>query len=173
MRHLTYHHVWPQADSLIIERPGSRLSNLPAHTGSTLDIGGTSVTRDDVREGVFDTRIDDTATTRASGAQTWLLERLYVVRDWKRVTAFTQAHPELVPLLFELYAVVNDIFKGSKVVLEVRSDFDEYANDIMVAYIVSLFKPEETLQLLEEFDHYWWLDAMKQADGLLLVNFAY
>ncbi len=79
----------------------------------------------------------------------------------------------LAPLLFELHEVVNTIFSGSKISLEIRSDPDESTPDILTAYIVSRFEPDDTLRLLEEFDQHWWLDNAHRALDSLTVNFSY
>ncbi len=99
------------------------------------------------------------------------LESLYDLRDRPQVMAFVACNLFLVPLLQQIPEQVEKHFGGpARLSLEVVVDQEEKNDKELVAFVCTGLSPDEAFARLRAFDRGWWLGALVDARGKLLVH---
>lgn len=99
------------------------------------------------------------------------LESLYDLRDRPQVMTFVACNLSLVPLLQQIPEQVKKHFGGlARLSLEVVVDQEEKNDKELVAFICTGLSPDEAFARLRAFDRDWWLGALVDARGKLLVH---
>lgn len=111
------------------------------------------------------------STVRSFELQVWWVEQLYTFRRPEEVSWFLQAHPFLIPLLFEAYAQIANHFGSYPLVfLEVITDPEAIDDRQLAAFIRTDLDPTEALASLDRFDRSWWLEASHRSRGKLCIH---
>jgi hypothetical protein len=110
------------------------------------------------------------AFSRSFETQLLWLERLYVLDEKEEVLQFLRTYPFLVPLLRDVYSRIETYFPDSLVFLEVTTNPEHLDRDQVVGRIATRVPFDEAAEMLRRFDQGWWLDALQQAQGRLLIT---
>jgi len=111
------------------------------------------------------------STVHSFELQVWWVKQLYAFRRPEEVFWFLQAHPFLVPLLFEAYAQIAKHFGPyPPMFLEVIADPEAIDDRQLVAFIQTDLDPAEALASLDRFDKSWWLEASHRSRGKLCIH---
>jgi len=110
------------------------------------------------------------STVRVSRTEVEWIERLYTLRERAEVLGFLERHPFLVSLLLEAYGQIGNYFPGSQIFLEVLTDPEAFNDYQLIASIATNLGPDEAIDMLEQFDENWWLDALDRAQGKLCID---
>ena len=96
------------------------------------------------------------------------LATLYLIRDPMAIKAFLRDHETLASVLFSAFPKIN-AFWGNQLSPELRlvEDADDESTSLVV-YVAS--RQPDAYARLDRFDEEWWLDHIKETEGLL--NFA-
>lgn len=117
-----------------------------------------------------------TSTVRVAAAQVEALDRLFTFTCRLSVQRFVVEHPFLVPLLVEAYEQIRSYFPSALLYLDVVSDpetgGDAPGSDTeqLVLSIMTDLGVDEAMDMLDCFDHDWWLGALPRSHGDLVVT---
>lgn len=99
------------------------------------------------------------------------IEKFYSLRNRTDVRRFLRTHPQLIEVLLDARAHVQEHFgSGIPVVLEVVSDPEVEGWDQLFAYILTSLPVREALAQLNKLDKEWFLDQLDRVDGLFNFN---
>ena len=106
----------------------------------------------------------------AGPAYEW--ERVFTLRNRNEVVAFVQRHSFLAALLGEAYGQIQNYFPDVPVFLEVMADpeVEDADNEELVASIGTNLRGAAAHEAIKRFDHDWWLDAARRAQGKLCIK---
>ncbi|MGC9780508.1 MAG: hypothetical protein HZR80_14775 [Candidatus Heimdallarchaeota archaeon] len=93
----------------------------------------------------------------------------FELRDKKEIVYYLLEFPELLPILQQAPLIIQNYFKSSPLVLEVRKDPEEGSKNLML-YIQTSLSSEKAYKKLDEIDEQWWLIASKEIGGLLCLH---
>ena len=110
--------------------------------------------------------------------QTEALKQLYSFDERNdepvKIEAYLEQYPFLIPLLHEAYPKIRQYFPDADLYLEVFRFYDTGGDEIqMFAKIAPTCEPEESVQVLNRFDHEWWYEASERAQGKLEFTVEY
>jgi hypothetical protein len=86
------------------------------------------------------------------------------------VWQFLETHQYLVPLLIEAHGHIRKYFPTADIFLKYVVDPEVADEKQLAIYINTDQDVDEAHDVLERFDHDWWLDASDQADDDLYIN---
>ena len=114
------------------------------------------------------------ATLNIPTLETKQIEQLYTFQDREpgEVLQFIEKYSFLVPLLLEAPQKIYQFFPDAPLTLTVHIDPESYfEEDIeLVLLIETDMDPEESVDVLEEFDYAWGIEASDRSKGKLLID---
>lgn len=99
-------------------------------------------------------------------------DSLYVATEREKILDFLRENSYLFPLLMEAYHHAKMHFPGNSVRLELATDPEIPNTTQLIVRVVTPLNPKEASQKLRELDKQWWLGAMSQAQGKMLIDIA-
>ncbi len=106
--------------------------------------------------------------------ETKQIQQLYTLQDREpgEVLQFIEKHSFLVSLLLEAPQKIYQFFPNAPLTLTVHIDPESYfEEDIeLVLLITTDMDPEESIDVLEEFDYAWGIEASERSTGKLLID---
>ncbi len=98
------------------------------------------------------------------------LDGQYQFRNHGEVQTFLREHASLVNVLLEaLPRVAHRFGQASQIALEVVADPEDHDRKLF-AFILTALPAEAALELRDQFDNEWWLDASERAQGQLIFD---
>lgn len=97
-------------------------------------------------------------------------EKLYLFKIYDDIKWFLELNPLIVPILFEAYVHIEDVFPFSQKLLEVVSDPEIAECYQLVLFISTKLPVDEAYDRLKSFDKKWWLSTKRKTNGLLNIT---
>jgi hypothetical protein len=115
---------------------------------------------------------ETSATVRAPKADLDAINEAFVLRNASELRSFISDKPGLVSLILEAFAVAQEYFSDTAMLLDLLEDSesDRIGVELSVQTTTGL---EEAQATLEAFDQAWWLANMTRAGSLLTVTLEY